>query len=625
VTRADDAVARRLIAGSLADRSALRSLGWRSVSQASAVTDEEERVMAARSESVDPPRQLVVCCDGTNNTLTAGTQDTNVLRLVTHFANHASNQRLIYYDPGVGTPDAVPPTDPMDWLQRSWERITGLASGRGVYENICQAYLFLMHNWRDERDRIYCFGFSRGAFTVRCVAGMVNLFGILKPEHEVLLPMLIRIYFSPPGRDGSALRRVTLALHHALRSRPWGVAAAAASPGADGIVTRERLAAQIGELFTTPAGRNAWVHWVGVWDTVESVGLPGPLARSNPSTATLRGKRMRNVRHALAFDEHRWTFEPRLYEEAGDIDDRSSGQTLKQRWFTGVHCDVGGGYPRTDCLLSDEALEWMVAEVADDMGLPVLAPAASSLRIRHDALWDTPWWALAGMCLRDMQPRSADGSPIAVVAHETVPAAAASVWDTRRKAWPLGVALVGAAVCVILSGACLLASGWQGLSSAQGIGDALGAAKAFAGDRWASLWGQGLIAEGHAPWRIAAKAGWSLFWDFGFLVSWGYLLARISSRSFAWLAGIRCATSSLPKWRVLGMAPLLAVFAGACEDLLTLAALAMHGVGAGTMAGVCLFLAGASALGKVVGLIACLPLIALRCWIALPGVPRRRS
>ncbi len=581
--------------------------------------------MAATAESVGPPRQLVVCCDGTNNTLTAGTQDTNVLRLVTHFASCPASERLVYYDPGVGTPDAVPPTDPMDWLQRSWERITGLASGRGVYDNIGQAYLFLMHNWRDERDRIYCFGFSRGAFTVRCVAGMVNLFGILKPEHEVLLPTLIRIYFSQPGSDAGMLRRATLKVHQALRSGRRVIALAGTAPGADGIVTRERLAAQIRELFTTPTGRNAWIHWVGVWDTVESVGLPGPLSRSNPSTATFRGKRMRNVRHALAFDEHRWTFEPRLYEEAGDIDDRSSGQTLKQRWFAGVHCDVGGSYPRANCRLSDEALEWMVTEVAADMGLPALAPAAPSLRVRHDALWDTPWWALAGMCLRDMQPRCATGEPIAVIADTPAPAAAASVWDTRRKAWPLGVALVAAIVCFLLSGACLLAAGWQGLLSAQGFGLAVGAATAFAGDQLASLWGQGLFAEGHAPWQIAGQAGWSMFWDFGFLASWGYLLARIGSRSFAWLAGIRSATSPLPKWRALGMAPLLAVGADACENLLTLAALAMHAAGAGAIASLCLFLAGASALGKVAGLISCLPLIVLRCWIALPGVPRSRS
>jgi uncharacterized protein (DUF2235 family) len=403
--------------------------------------------MAAISEAQRLPRQLVVCCDGTNNTLTAGTEDTNVLRLATHFARYPSTERLVYYDPGVGTPAAAPPTDPMDWLQRSWERITGLASGRGVYDNIGQAYLFLMHNWRDDRDRIYCFGFSRGAFTVRCVAGMVNLFGILKVEHEVLLPTLIRIYFSQPGRGGGVVQRATRRVHQALKPDRRAIVNSRAARSTDEIVTRERLAEQIRELFTTPAGRNAWVHWVGVWDTVESVGLPGPLSRSNPSTATLRGKRIRNVRHALSFDEHRWTFEPRLYEEPGDIDDGAAGQTLKQRWFAGVHCDVGGSYAVSECGLSDEALQWMVAEVAADMGLPALVPAESAIRVRHDALWETPWWALAGMCLRNMQPRSAAGEPIAVIPVAQSSAAAADVWDSRPKFQPNVVTAMAASAC----------------------------------------------------------------------------------------------------------------------------------------------------------------------------------
>src|SRR6185295_16150166 len=80
-------------------------------------------------------------------------------------------------------------------------RIAGLASGRGVYENIADAYRFLMHHWQGHEDRIFCFGFSRGAFTARCVVGMVNMFGVIRPEHDALLPTLIRIYFSQPPED----------------------------------------------------------------------------------------------------------------------------------------------------------------------------------------------------------------------------------------------------------------------------------------------------------------------------------------------------------------------------------------------------------------------------------------
>jgi uncharacterized protein (DUF2235 family) len=123
---------------------------------------------AKASGTPDPrrlPRQLVVCCDGTNNTLTGGQEDTNVLKLHYHLkANPPEDgiERVLYYDPGVGSPDMVPPTDPLDWARRNWERIRGLASGRGIYDNIAQAYLFLMRHWESDEDRIYLFGFSRG-------------------------------------------------------------------------------------------------------------------------------------------------------------------------------------------------------------------------------------------------------------------------------------------------------------------------------------------------------------------------------------------------------------------------------------------------------------------------------
>ena len=128
-------------------------------------------------------------------------EDTNVLKLVQHLSSHASDRRIVYYDPGVGSPDSAPPTGLVDGLQRQWDRISGLASGTGIYDEVAQGYLFLMRNWTGAQDRIYCFGFSRGAFTARAIAGMVNLFGIVRPENEALLPMLVRIYFSASGKS----------------------------------------------------------------------------------------------------------------------------------------------------------------------------------------------------------------------------------------------------------------------------------------------------------------------------------------------------------------------------------------------------------------------------------------
>jgi uncharacterized protein (DUF2235 family) len=571
-------------------------------------------------------RQIVICCDGTNNTLTAGTQDTNVLKLHAHLAAHPSPQRVLYYDPGVGTPDLAPPTGVFDWLHRSTRRMAGLASGRGVYDNIAQAYLFVMREWRGPQDRIYAFGFSRGAFTVRCVVGMINLFGVLSPEYEALLPTLVHIYFSLPERRGTHLQEATRAVHHAIARH--GKAAAEApglsAPAAE--VTRDTLAQQVRALFTTPEGREAWVHWVGVWDTVESVGLPGPLARSNPSTATLHGKRIRHVRHALALDEHRWTFVPRLYEEPGDIADAATGQTLKQRWFPGVHCDVGGSYAAWESGLSNAALAWMLDEVHRDLGVPAWAGPASE-RLRHDALWVTPWWALAGMVVRDMRPRTATGEPIATIAQEAEPGASQvlpSIWARRRPLWPVAVALLLGGLCLLLSGACLRPEGWHVLGMPGGLQAASDAAREFALEQLGALRLQGVLLPGHAPWEGARQAGWAMAWDFGFIACWGYLLARVTSRGFAWLVGRRSVSSGLPAWRWLGMAPMAAVLGDVAEDTGTWAALALHAAGVDLLAQVALWFGSWGSIEKFAGLAACVPWLLLRVWIALPGVGRAR-
>ena len=111
------------------------------------------------------PRQLIVCCDGTNNNLTGRNRDTNVSQLCELLAPDSQNQ-LLYYDPGVGNPGTLPEAAWWDKVQQKYERLSGLAFGSGIYENISEAYRFLMRNWREDDD-IFLFGFSRGAFTAR--------------------------------------------------------------------------------------------------------------------------------------------------------------------------------------------------------------------------------------------------------------------------------------------------------------------------------------------------------------------------------------------------------------------------------------------------------------------------
>jgi hypothetical protein len=177
-------------------------------------------------------------------------------------------------------------------------------------------------------------------------------------------------------------------------------------------------------------------------------------------------------------------------------------------------------------------------------------------------------------------------------------------------------ALLAGPLFLLWSGLCLLPAGQREHDLAHTWAAALRATQQFAGEQLASLWGQGLLASHNAPWLSAGHPAWAMLWDLGFIAAWGYLLARIASRGFARLAGARDPSSPMPAWRWLGMAPLLAAGGDVAEDLLTWAALAAHGIDAGILAHACLWLTGLAALVKFAGLIACVPWIAVRCWIA---------
>ncbi|MDP9109839.1 MAG: DUF2235 domain-containing protein, partial [Pseudomonadota bacterium] len=369
------------------------------------------------TQSASPTiRQLVICCDGTNKTLTGRLADTNVLQVFEALAGARDAQQVLYYDPGVGAPDSLPSIGIGDWFSRKWKRLSGLASGRGVFDNISMAYQFVVEHYRPG-DQIYLFGFSRGAFTVRCVAGMINLFGLIRAEHAVLLPTLLQVYFSKVGTDG-------------IERGPMKALMPGALP-----VTREDVAAQIRESFTSVETRSVPVQFVGVWDTVASVGLP-PFALQISSSATVRGKCFRHVRQALALDEHRRSFLPRVFSE-NNFGDADSPQSLVQQWFRGVHCDVGGGYRNGESGLSIVARDWMIDE-ARRCGLRCPAAPANhgAQALAHDPLFENALWAVTGMGARDTHAAvGTDGRGVMVepVAHPANTAAAvASVWDAAR-------------------------------------------------------------------------------------------------------------------------------------------------------------------------------------------------
>lgn len=331
-------------------------------------------------------RNLVVCCDGTGNLWSPGVCDTNVVRLFKALSPDDPQHQISYYDPGVGTPDGLAGTDSLAGLFSldTVRRVAGLAWGDGVWANAAQAYGFLCRHYQPG-DRIFLFGFSRGAFTVRVVSGLVHLFGLLRPGNEHLMSILLRLY-RHPGR--------------ALDARA--------------------VQSEVREFCDRFCRPDVPVHFIGVWDTVETVGMSQllGLGSQNPRNAEVKPC-YRHVRHALALDELRWTFLPRLYTPPqGPL---GEGRSFRQVWFRGAHSDVGGGYAEAG--LSTITLQWMAGQ-AHDLGLRLDLPTLARLQgdpcdTIHSEVTLWPTWALVGVFQRAVDVRH-DAVHASVRAREAV-------------------------------------------------------------------------------------------------------------------------------------------------------------------------------------------------------------
>ena len=273
------------------------------------------------------PKNIVICCDGTGNEFSD--HNSNVVKLYSTLVIDGKTQ-IGYYHPGVGTMGAPTATN---WVSKTWSMLTGLAFGAGLLTNVGDAYRYLMDNYQDG-DQVYLFGFSRGAYTARALAGLLHMFGLLYPGNDGLIPYILRMY--------------------AKRTRD-----------AAGMTHTFSVAAGFKDTFC----RHCPPHLVGVWDTVSSVGyiwdpVRLPYTGQNPD--------MKNGRHAVSIDDRRCYFRNNLW---GAV---LPGQTLKQVWFAGVHSDVGGSYPEAESGLSKIALEWMLCE-AVSLGLLVDPARANSI------------------------------------------------------------------------------------------------------------------------------------------------------------------------------------------------------------------------------------------------------
>ncbi|MDH3668799.1 MAG: DUF2235 domain-containing protein [Paracoccaceae bacterium] len=279
------------------------------------------------------PKNIVICADGTGNEIKENLS--NVLKL--YRILEKNGQQVCFYDPGVGT---ISNSDAWSRLKHKAKGVFGLATGYGLDANVLDSYRFLVRNYRDG-DQIYLFGFSRGAYTVRVLAGFLNLVGLVQPEQEHLTSCALTAYKQASNQDDF------------------------------------RIAWRVQRVLET---RRVTIHFMGCWDTVGTVIIPRPdRLYLIPSLETLPYTKtnpcVRAFRHAIAIDERRrmfrlstWT-EPQKFKTNPFVKDEDAAeQDIEQVWFAGVHSDIGGGYPETQSGLAKIPLDWMIDE-AEKHGL----------------------------------------------------------------------------------------------------------------------------------------------------------------------------------------------------------------------------------------------------------------
>lgn len=269
-------------------------------------------------------KNIVVCLDGTGNQVRARAS-TNVVRLFEMLDLSDPTRQIAYYDPGPGTFSAQGAWTPVG---KKFSRVIGLGFGVGMRENLAEAYTFLLQHW-EPGDLLYIFGFSRGAYTARALAGLLHRAGMLRPGCENLVQYAINEY---------------------ARNRDW---------------TEDdwRQIDRFSKAFsiTHEGSRAVPIEFMGIWDSVKAAGvlrwnLRWPYTRQIPN--------VRQAWHAVSIDEKRRPYREYLVEA------RPPRPELREVWFAGVHSDVGGTF-EDDPRLAELALKW-VTDGAVAAGLLVL-------------------------------------------------------------------------------------------------------------------------------------------------------------------------------------------------------------------------------------------------------------
>ena len=258
-------------------------------------------------------KRIIICADGTWNRPEENIEEdfpTNVLKFARGIApkDDYDTKQIVFYDWGIGS---------------YHDKIVGGGLGAGLEKNVMDGYRFLVHNF-EVGDEIYLFGFSRGAYTVRSLSGLINNCNILKGSESNRIEEAFKLYKNP--------ERAPMDDYTVDWRNKYSVA------------------------------KSSKIKFVGVWDTVGAMGLPfsffGLIKDEHRFYDNKLGSNVDIARHALSLDEKRDDFEPTIWKPNKKVD-------LKQVWFSGVHTDVGGGYKNDsdNTVLSDIPMSWLMKEV----------------------------------------------------------------------------------------------------------------------------------------------------------------------------------------------------------------------------------------------------------------------
>jgi len=307
-------------------------------------------------------RNLVVCLDGTDNEFCL--QNTNVVRMFQSLIRDPERQ-IPLYDAGVGT---IWEPGTLSKASQKIQLWLGMAFGLGVTRNVAEAYAFLMNHHR-EGDRIFLFGFSRGALEVRALAALIHRCGLLEPQLGPLEPYAMRL-FQTAGNN------------------------------------------EVVSSFKETFSRDIGIEFLGIWDTVTSMGnvwspVRWPHTTWNPS--------VKRVAHAIAIDERRAFFRQNRWSPADE-------QRVDEEWFAGVHSDVGGGYDPHKGRLWAITLEWMAAhareaellfddsklQAALNLGRAEAGSCPDAATDQNDSM--SPFWKALELVPRRSRARRDDGT-----------------------------------------------------------------------------------------------------------------------------------------------------------------------------------------------------------------------